>query len=112
MFFELKELYIAKSDLASAFRTLGLRVMDFNLLIMKAKSPIDGKTYYFVDKCLPFGASISCSHFQHVSNAIAHIVQVKIERKLINYLDDFLFEAAFKIWVDGQVSLYGGLRGD
>ena len=31
---------------------------------------------------------------------------MKIERKLINYLNDFLFVAAFKIWVDGQVKVF------
>ena len=40
---------------------------DFWLLLIKAKSPLDGKFYYFVDKSLPFGASISCSHFQRVN---------------------------------------------
>ena len=66
--------HIAKSDMKSAFRNLGIRKQDWKFLIMKAVSPIDGKTYYFVDKCLPFGASISCSHFQRFSNAIRHIL--------------------------------------
>ena len=66
---------IAKSDMKSAFRNLGIRKKDWKYLVMKATSPLDGKTYYFVDKCLPFGASISCSHFQRFSNAVKHIVQ-------------------------------------
>ena len=55
---------------------------------------------------MPFGASISCAHFQAVSNAIAHIIEVRIQHKVINYLDDFLFVAAMKIWVDGQMKAF------
>ena len=46
-----------------------------------------------MDKCLPFGASISCALFQRVSNAIKHMAQVKTGSDLTNYLDDFLFYA-------------------
>ena len=63
---------IAKSDMKSAFRNLEIKRKDWKYLVMKAVSPIDGKTYYFVDKCLPFGASISCLHFQRFSNAVKH----------------------------------------
>ena len=48
---------------------------------------------YFVDKCLPFGVSISCSHFQCISNGLRHIVEVKNRTTITNYLDDFLFLA-------------------
>ena len=42
---------------------------------------------------MPFGTSISCSHFQKISDALRHIVE-KLERinnRVSNYLDDFLF---------------------
>ena len=71
-----------------------------------AVSPIDGKTYYFIDKCLPFGASISCAHFQEFSNAIAHVVKVKSGKDNINYLDDFMFITMLKALCDGQVNLF------
>lgn len=58
---------------------------------MKAKSPIDGEWYYFVDKCLPFESLISCAHFQDFSDAIAFIMKKKMLQDLVNYLDDFLF---------------------
>ena len=60
---------------------------------MKAYHPVTGRLQYFVDKCLPFGASISCAHFQRFSNALCHIVQVMTGRRfsIIKYLDDFLF---------------------
>ena len=48
-----------------------------------------------MDKCLPFGASISCSHFQHFSNALCHLIEWKTSSQglITNYLDDFLFLA-------------------
>ena len=49
---------IAKSDMSSAFRNLGILKKHWPYLIMKAVSPFDRQTYYFIDKCLPFGASI------------------------------------------------------
>ena len=53
-----------------------------------------GEWRFFVDKCLPFGASISCAIFQRVSNALAHILKSKVKhivyKGVTNYLDDFL----------------------
>ena len=89
-----------KSDLKSAFRNFGMCKEDWCLLVMKARNPHDGQFYYFVDKCMPYGASISCSHFQRFSNALAHIVKTKSKMDLINYLDDFFFCCSY------QVTLY------
>ena len=81
-------LYYSKSDLQSAFRILGIK---------PSQHPISGKTFYFMDNCLPFGASISCSHFQCFSNALKNIVEtlasriLKTPTPITNYLDDFLF---------------------
>ena len=95
--------HIAKSDMKSAFRNLGIKKKHWKFLIMKATSPIDGKTYYFVDKCLPFGASISCSHFQRFSNAVKHTVQSRTKRDLVHYLDDYMFAAMIKLICNQQV---------
>ncbi len=83
--------FLAKTDLASAFRQLPLRVEDYPLLGMKAKNPATGELQWFVDKCLPFGAGISCSHFQRFSNSLKHITESMTLEELLNYLDDFLF---------------------
>ena len=56
--------YIAKTDFKSALRVLPIKPEDRCWLVMKAQHPISKRFFYFVDKCLPFGASISCSHFQ------------------------------------------------
>ena len=78
----------------------------WKFLVMKAKNPIDHKWYYFVDKCMPFGASISCSHFQRFSNAVAHIVRYYTSKENVNYLDDFLFAQLIKELCDHQISTF------
>ena len=98
---------LSKSDIKSAFRNLGLNKASWRYLIIKAESPFDGKTYYFVDKCLPFGASISCSHFQAFSDAISHIVRIKSGgRENVNYLDDFLFIALLMKLCNQQMEVF------
>ena len=97
---------VGKSDAKAAFRNLGIRTEDFWLLLMKARSPLDGKFYYFLDKSLPFGASISCSHFQRVSNGIAHIVRRRTGKPNINYLDDFFFAALLKLLCNRQIEAF------
>ena len=75
-------------------------------MILKAESPIDGKIYFFVDKCLPFGHSISCAIFQEISDGITHIVQCKLSKRLINYLDDYFFVATLRSQCDRQISVF------
>ena len=69
--------------MSSAFRHVPMRKDLGYLLVMKATHPICKKVYYFVDKCLPFGSSISCAIFQAVSDAIAFIVQVKTRIQML-----------------------------
>ena len=86
-------LFFRKTDLQSAFRILGIKKRCWNLLLLKGKNPVTGQFEYFTDKCLPFGSSISCAHFQRLSHALKHIVEV-LERAynaITKYLDDFLF---------------------
>ena len=97
-----KGCFAGKSDLTSAFRHLCIRPEDWCLLVMKATKSKDGKTYYFVDKCLPFGAAISCSHFQAFSDALAHITRYVTKQENINYLDDFFFAALRRCCVTKQ----------
>ena len=85
--------YARKSDIKSAFRILGLSRDSWKWFIMKAQDPTTGEFQYFVDKCLPFGANISCALFQRFSNTLCHLIefQVKVYKRITNYLDDFLF---------------------
>ena len=90
-----KMVFAGKSDLKNAFRLLELSPSSWPWLIMKAQDPSTGIWKYFIDKCLPFGASISCAHFQHFSNALCHLHEHRnhTEGETTNYLDDFLFLA-------------------
>ena len=89
-----RPLYYGKTDLLNAFRILPLKKESWKWLMMKAKHPETNETKYFFDKYLPFSSSISCSHFQRFSNALKHIASrlgKEAVKKIVNYLDDFLF---------------------
>ena len=88
-----KTVYYGKTNVESAFRLVPLKRSCWMLLIFKARHPITKKIWYFVDKCLPFRASISCKIFQRFSDALKHIIEGKtqIYMAVVNYLDDFLF---------------------
>ena len=90
-----KQIFGGKSDLKSAFCLLGLSPDSWPWMIMKAQNPVTGEWVFFVDKCLPFGASISCAHFQRFSNALCHLIEHRTNTRgrVTNYLDDFLFLA-------------------
>ena len=62
--------FFGKTDLFLAFRMIPLSPKCHKWLVMKAVDPRTGEEFYFVYKCLPFGHSISCSHFQRFSNAL------------------------------------------
>ena len=91
-------IWYSKTDVQSAFRVLPTKPGLWWLMIMKAEHPETGEIFYFIDKCLPFGHSISCALFQSFSDALAHIHRF-LTRNLspmdtnTNYLDDFLFAA-------------------
>ena len=98
--------HLSKSDFSTAFRNLGILKHCWRYLLLKARSPLDGLWYYFVDKYLPFGASISCAHFQRVSNAITHLVKYRSGKPLINYLDDYLFISLLKRMCNEQLHCF------
>ena len=95
--------FAAKSDMARAFRNVPLKIVEFMLMLMKAEHPDTGKIYFFVDKCLPFGSSISCKILQDFSDCIAHLVTYRTGKKIVNYLDDYFFAALRKLMCDWQV---------
>ena len=97
---------LGKSDLTSAFRHAPIRKRDWMLLVIKAESPIDGNLYYFVDKCLPFGHTLSCAIFQAISDGISAIMEYKTGKENINYLDDFLFADFLRSLCNEQIDLF------
>ena len=82
-----------KTDMVSAFWIIPNSLNQHFLLILKAKHLVTGVTYYFIDKCLPFGHSTSCAIFQEFSDALTHVMEYRSGFLIIitNYLDDFLF---------------------
>ena len=100
-----RTIFASKSDLKSAFRILGLSKRSWRWLIMKAQDPQTGIWMYFVDKCLPFGSSISCALFQCFSDALCHLTETRLQVKhrVTNYLDDFLFIARTLIQCNAMV---------
>ena len=99
----------AKTDLVSTFRNLGIRPQDWPLLTMKAENPDDGKVYFFIDKCLPFGHTISCALFQKVSDALEHICRVMTSHEAVNYLNDFLFIDVNTFTCNSQMQVFLGI---
>ena len=98
--------YCAKSDMSMTFRNVPMDKNSWCYLVLKATHPRTGKTYYFVDKCLPFGASISCAIFHAFSDSVAFLVKYRTKKPLVNYLDDFFFAALYKALCDGQVRAF------
>ena len=90
-----KPVYCGKTDVQSAFPLVLLSKWSWQWLIFKAQDPLTGQWKYFVDKCLPFGASISCAIFQSFSDALKFVAEWRsnVYNALTNYLDDFLFAA-------------------
>ena len=93
------QLFFAKSDCSHTFRIIPTLPRQRKFLTMMAKDPITGERWYFIDLCLPFGASISCATFQMFSDSLKAIAECKFNMmlthppKLTNYLDDFLYIA-------------------
>ena len=89
----------------SAFRILPLKKSCYSLLIMKAFNPFNGKMEFYVQKNLPFGHSISCSHFQRFSNSLKHIYEhmMGVSLIMVNYIDDFLFLALSQALCNSRV---------
>ena len=77
--------YMAKCDIADAFRIIPLHPSQYNLTGFYH----DG---YYYDKCLPMGCASSCKIFEAFSSAIKWILQNILHvNNVIKVLDDFLF---------------------
>ena len=105
-------LFFSKTDCSSAFRLLSVLVRQRCWLLLKLKHPVTGVVCYFIDKCLPFGASISCALFQSFSDCLKHIagwrirITLHVEPSITNYLDDFLFMAVVAILCNQMLQVF------
>lgn len=82
--------FFGKLDASSAFRRIPLVKDDSRWLIMKAENPLDGRTYYFADRCLCFGHAISCRIYQDFLMAVGYSHAYRTGKKPNCYLDDVL----------------------
>ena len=100
------DVFLAKTDLASAFRNLAVRPDQFCLLVFAVENA------YYVDLRLPFGAGSSCRIFQRFSNGLAHIVATACPSVVVLvYLDDFLFIGPTYETVDRAQAFFHDLCG-
>ena len=79
-----KVLFFGKTDCSHAFRIMPIKISHRKFLTMKARHPKTKKWWYFVDKCLPFGSSISCAQFQAFSDALKHVAEWSIQNHIAN----------------------------
>ena len=98
--------FCGKLDMPMAFRNVPLKKTCWKLMLLKAYHPVTGELAWFLDKCLPFGSSISCKIFQDFSDAVAHIVKYHTNKPLVNYLDDYFFAALRKLMCDSQLRVF------
>ena len=94
---------VAKSDMSMAFRNVPMNKESWPWLVLMAYHPVRGEKFYFVDKCMPFGSSISCAIFQEFSNSIAFLVKCRTGKPLINYLDDHFIAAINRLLCNRQI---------
>ena len=78
--------FLAKSDIAHAFRNIPVHPVDYHLLGLQW----EGK--YFYDRCLPMGASSSCAIFEKISTGLEWVLRKNCPGVEIHHvLDDFIF---------------------
>ena len=83
--------YMAKIDLKSAYRQVGIHPSHYPLAGLQWTFAGHTAPTYMVDTRLMFGASQAVGIFHRISNALVRMIQSQVTvGKVINYLDDFL----------------------
>ena len=78
--------FMAKSDIAEAYRLVPMHPSCYNLLGFKLREE------YYYDRCLPMGACSACKIFERFSSALLFILtSVYKVKHVVKLLDDFLF---------------------
>ena len=84
------ECYLAKIDLASAYRSVGIHPSDFDMAGLAWTFSGDNQPTFMYDSRLMFGARKSPGIFNELSQAVCRIMNHLGHHKIIAYLDDFL----------------------
>ena len=82
--------YLAKVDLASAYRSVKIHPDDYPLTGLHWTFQGDDGPTYISDTRLPFGAKKSSGIFSALTQVVRHIVEKQGLVRLVAYLDDFL----------------------
>ena len=82
--------YLAKVDLASAYRSVKIHPSNYNSTGLKWQFSGEDSPRYLVDTRLPFGAAASPKIFNELSQAVCRIMAANGHPNVICYLDDFL----------------------
>lgn len=78
--------FLAKMDIKIAFRLLIIHSADFDLMGIKFGE------FYYIDKCLHMGCSVSCKLFETFSTFLQWELKRRTNSKSVDhYLDDFIF---------------------
>lgn len=95
------DVYLAKTDIESAFRIIPIREADQHLLGFT----LDDK--FYVDAVLPMGASSSCAIFDRFSSCLKWVAINKLGCSfIVHILDDFLFIVKGEKSCNSQLSIF------
>jgi hypothetical protein len=81
--------HLAKIDLKSAYRSIPIRVQDYNLTGLQWRFEGDKYPTYLFDSKLPFGAAKSCQIFQRLTDSIVRMMRRK-GFYMLGYIEDML----------------------
>ena len=88
-----KGAHFYKIDISRAFRHIKVDPWDYDLLGLHWRD-------VYVDTCVPFGGLHGSQIFQHISDAVRHIMH-QHGHKVINYVDDYV---GFGVLSDAKTS--------
>ena len=96
--------FLGKMDIKSAFRLIPIRPQDFHLLGFYFEDN------FYIDKCLPFGCSVSCNTFEKFSTFLEWLIRTITETQTIHhYLDDYIFISSTEHTTLGLMSAFHSL---
>ena len=106
--------WLAKVDLKSAYRHVGIHPLDYNVMGLKYKFNKDKQFTYFYDIRLCFGASASVGIFHRLTQSVVRIMHRQGHTNVLCYLDDFLMtgdtQAECQTTMDIMLKLLDKLR--
>lgn len=79
-----KKAFMAKTDIHHAFRIIPIHPDEHHLFLLHWQDS------FYIDTVLAMGCASSCRIFEAFSNALAWILQSKLNIPSVHYLDDFL----------------------